>query len=81
MIQQVADPAAVWMGVIFQLVTIFINVGIGLNYGSTLFKKLDANNLLTRKQYIMRYLIWKKKPKKVIKVDKDDMTSDTTTRI
>lgn len=70
-IQQVADPAAVWMGVIFQLVTIFINVGIGLNYGNTLFKKLDLNNLLTRKQYIMEYLIWKKQPKKVIKREED----------
>lgn len=69
-IQQVADPASVWLGIIFQLITIFMNVGIGLNYGSTLFKKLDLNNLLTRKQYIMEYLIWKKQPKKV-KNEKD----------
>jgi len=48
-----------------------MNVGIGLNYGGTLFKKIDLNNLLTRKQYIMEYLIWKKQPKKVIKREKD----------
>lgn len=62
-IYQVADPASVWLGIIFQLVTIFMNVGIGLNYGNILFKKLDLNNLLTRKQYIMEYLIWKKTTK------------------
>ena len=70
-IYQVEDPAAVWLGVIFQLVTIFMNVGIGLNYGNTLFKKIDLNNLLTRKQYIMEYLIWKKKPKQPKKNEKD----------
>ena len=48
-----------------------MNVGIGLNYGNTLFKKLDLNNLLIRKQYIMEYLIWKKKPKKVIKHEEE----------
>ena len=76
-IQQVANPASVWMGVIFQLTTIFMNVGIGLNYGNTLFKKLDLNNLLTRKQYVMEYLIWKKKPKKVIKNEEDMDISQT----
>ncbi len=70
-IQQVMNPAAIWLGIIFQLVTIFMNVGIGLNYGGTLFKKIDLNNLLTRKQYIMEYLIWKKQPKKVIKREED----------
>lgn len=65
------------MGIIFQLVTIFMNVGIGLNYGSTLFKKIDLNNLLTRKQYIMEYLIWKKQPKKVIKREEDFYISQT----
>ena len=69
-IYQVEDPAAVWLGIIFQLVTIFMNVGIGLNYGNTLFKKLDLHNLLTRKQYIMEYLIWKKQPKRT-KDEKD----------
>ena len=59
------------MGIIFQLVTIFMNVGIGLNYGATLFKKIDLNNLLTRKQYIMEYLIWKKQPKKATKREED----------
>lgn len=48
------------MGVIVQLTTIFINVGVGLNYGNTLFKKLDKNNLFTRKTYLMGYLKWKK---------------------
>ena len=79
-IQQVMDPAAVWMGIIFQLVTIFMNVGIGLNYGNTLFKKLDLNNLLTRKQYIMEYLIWKKQPKKVIKREEDINISQTVSQ-
>jgi hypothetical protein len=60
-ISQSQDLATVWMGIIFQLVTIFINVAIGLNYGSILFKKLDTNNLLTRRQYIMEYLVWKTK--------------------
>ena len=69
-IQQIMDPASVWLGIIFQLVTIFMNVGIGLNYGIILFKKIDLNNLTTRKQYIMEYLLWKKQPKRT-KDEKD----------
>lgn len=76
-IQEVVDPTSVWMGIIFQLITIFMNVGIGLNYGNTLFKKIDFNNLSTRKQYIMEYLIWKKQPKKVIKREEDMDISQT----
>ena len=59
-IVQAVNPASIIMGVIVQLTTIFINVGVGLNYGNTLFKKLDKNNLFTRKTYLMGYLKWKK---------------------
>ena len=78
-IYQVADVAAVWLGIIFQLITIFMNVGIGLNYGNTLFKKIDLNNLLTRKQYVMEYLIWKKQPKRP-KDEKDLSISKTVSQ-
>lgn len=56
----VVSTISMWLAIIFQLATIFINVAIGLNYGATLFNKLDKNNLLVRRTYIMKYLMWTK---------------------
>lgn len=60
---QAVNPASVIAGVIVQLATLFINAAVGFNYGTTLFKKLDRTNLFTRRNYIMRYLKWKERPK------------------
>jgi hypothetical protein len=54
------NPVGMWMAVIFQLATILLNVGAGLHYGNKLFVMLDMNNLITREQYLMEYLTWKK---------------------
>ena len=50
---------AMWLAIIVQLVTIFTNVAFGLNYGKVLFAKLDKNNLLNRKNFLMKYLMKK----------------------
>lgn len=55
---------AMWLAIIFQLLTIFINVAIGINYGNTLFQKIDKNNLMVRKNFLMKYLMWTKKKDK-----------------
>jgi hypothetical protein len=62
-VAQAVNPAGIILGLIVQLTMILINVGVGLNYGATLFKKLDKNNLFTRKTYLMGYLKWQKKNK------------------
>lgn len=59
----VQSTAAMWLNIAIQLITIFTNVAIGLNYGTTLFLKLDKNNLLVRKNYVMKYLERKTKTK------------------
>jgi hypothetical protein len=60
------NPVGMWMAVVFQLATILLNVGTGLHYGNKLFIVLDMNNLTTREQYLMEYLIWKKAVKSAI---------------
>ncbi len=62
-----ANPVGMWMGIIFQLATILLNVGTGLHYGNKLFVMLDMNNLSTREQWLLEYLIWKRQPKAAIK--------------
>ena len=52
-----SNPVGMWMGIMFQLATILLNVGTGLHYGNKLFVILDMNNLSTREQYLMEYLI------------------------
>ena len=59
-ILEAVNPASVIMGIIVQLITIFMNAGTGSRYGITLFEKLDKNNLFTRKTYLMGYLKWKR---------------------
>jgi hypothetical protein len=55
-ISKATDLTALALTLIVQFITIFMNVAFGLNYGKTLFRRLDKNNLLTRKNYIMKYL-------------------------
>ena len=62
-IVQAINPAGLIMGIAVQLSTILINAVTGNSYGNTLFKKLDHNNLYTRRSYLMGYLKWKKKSK------------------
>lgn len=57
---QLQGTLAMWIAIIVQLFTIFMNVAFGLNYGKTLFHELDENNLLVRQNYIVKYLVWKR---------------------
>ena len=56
-ILEATSSIEMWLGIVVQLVSIFMNVGFGLSYGETLFRMLDCNNLLNRKNYIMKYLL------------------------
>ena len=48
------------IAILVQLFTIFMNVVFGINYGNTLFKEIDQNNLLVRRTIFAQYLEWDK---------------------
>ena len=54
------NPIGLILGALIQLVMIGTNAVLGFNYGETLFRKVDQNNLFIRKEYVMGYLKWRK---------------------
>lgn len=65
-IYELGGSITMWLSLLFQLGTILFQALMGYRFGDELFRRLDRNNLLVRKNYLMKYLVWTKRPKEVI---------------
>lgn len=64
---KIESTIAMWMAIVMQLFTIFINVSFGYVYGNTIFTKIDKNNLMTRRNFIIKYLKMKQNKERIEK--------------